>query len=243
MRVVNLFRRNWWAILYFNFKMLPFRQAVKFPFDFYGAIRFQSLRGKVELNGQVRRGQFQFGRFQYEIFHKEPTVITIDGLWKFNGSVMCMGIGSQIEIHEKAIFEMGEDIVFGARARIFIRKNVVLQNHIGFSWEVQLFDSNFHFMRNIETGMIPYINKSVFIDDHCWIGNRTTINKGTRIPAYSILAGGSMTNKNYAKDGKTHLTLAGCPAKIVAEGYERIFETEEEELCNQLNEREYKENI
>ena len=176
MRVVNLFRRNWWAILYFNFKMLPFRQAVKFPFDFYGAIRFQSLRGKVELNGQVRRGQFQFGRFQYEIFHKEPTVITIDGLWKFNGSVMCMGIGSQIEIHEKAIFEMGEDIVFGARARIFIRKNVVLQNHIRFSWEVQLFDSNFHFMRNIETGMIPYINKSVFIDDHCWIGNRTSIN-------------------------------------------------------------------
>ena len=148
MRVVNLFRRNWWAILYFNFKMLLFRQAVKFPFDFYGAIRFQSLRGKVELNGQVRRCQFQFGRFQYEIFHKEPTVITIDGLWKFNGSVMCMGIGSQIEIHEKAIFEMGEDIVFGARARIFIRKNVVLQNHIRFSWEVQLFDSNFHFMRN-----------------------------------------------------------------------------------------------
>ena len=196
MRVVNLFRRNWWAILYFNFKMLPFRQAVKFPFDFYGAIRFQSLRGKVELNGQVRRGQFQFGRFQYEIFHKEPTVITIDGLWKFNGSVMCMGIGSQIEIHEKAIFEMGEDIVFGARARIFIRKNVVLQNHIRFSWEVQLFDSNFHFMRNIETGMIPYINKSVFIDDHCWIGNRTTINKGTRIPAYSILAGGSIDRKS-----------------------------------------------
>ena len=39
-----------------------------------------------------------------------------------------------------------------------------------------------------------------------------------------------MTNKNYAKDGKTHLTLAGCPAKIVAEGYERIFETEEEEI-------------
>ena len=44
-----------------------------------------------------------------------------------------------------------------------------------------------------------------------------------------------MTNKNYAKDGKTHLTLAGCPAKIVAEGYERIFETEEEELCKKLN--------
>ena len=70
MRVVNLFRRNWWAILYFNFKMLPFRQAVKFPFDFYGAIRFQSLRGKVELNGQVRRGQFQLVVFSMRYFIK-----------------------------------------------------------------------------------------------------------------------------------------------------------------------------
>lgn len=124
MRVVNLFRRNWWAILYFNFKMLPFRQAVKFPFDFYGAIRFQSLRGKVELNGQVRRGQFQFGRFQYEIFHKEPTVITIDGLWKFNGSVMCMGIGSQIEIHEKAIFEW-EKISFSELVHVFLSEKML----------------------------------------------------------------------------------------------------------------------
>ena len=58
---------------------------------------------------------------------------------------------------------------------------------------------------------------------------------------FTIVAAGSLTNKDYVKNGKTHLTLAGCPAKVVAEGYERIFETIEGELCISMNEREYRE--
>ena len=45
MNLLNLFKRNWKAILYFNFKMLSFRQAIKFPFDFYGKIRFRERYG------------------------------------------------------------------------------------------------------------------------------------------------------------------------------------------------------
>lgn len=59
MQIKNLFKRNWFAILYFNFKMLPFRQAVRLPFDFYGKIKFQSLKGKVIINTTVSRGCFQ----------------------------------------------------------------------------------------------------------------------------------------------------------------------------------------
>lgn len=243
MQISNLFRRNWWAIFYFNFKMLPFKQAIKFPFDFYGPIRFRSLKGKVVLNGDIRRGQYQFGIFQREIFHREATIISLNGKWIFNGNIMCMGIGSQIEIHENAMLNIGQDVVFGAKARIFVRKEISIGNHVRFSWEIQLFDSNFHFMRHITTGQIPFINKNVSIGNYCWIGNRTTINKGTHIPDYSILAAGSMTNRDYTKEDKTHLTLAGCPAKVVAEGFERIFETTEELLCIQLNEREYRENL
>ena len=81
------------------------------------------------------------------------------------------------------------------------------------------------------------------IGNNCWIGNRVTVNKGTQLPNFTIVAAGSLTNKDYTKDGKTHLTLAGCPAKIVAEGYERIFETMEEDLCISLNEREYRGNL
>ena len=68
MLIKNLFKRNWFAILYFNFKMLPFRQAVGFPFDFYGKIKFQSLKGKVIINTTVSRGCFQFGFAQGALF-------------------------------------------------------------------------------------------------------------------------------------------------------------------------------
>ena len=45
----HLFVHNWWAIIYFNFKVLPFKQAIRLPFDFYGKVRFVSLKGKVSL--------------------------------------------------------------------------------------------------------------------------------------------------------------------------------------------------
>lgn len=32
--VTIIFVHNWIAILYFNFKKLPFKQAIKLPFDF-----------------------------------------------------------------------------------------------------------------------------------------------------------------------------------------------------------------
>lgn len=40
MNISNLFHRNWWAIFYFNFKMLPFSQAIKLPFDFLVLLDF-----------------------------------------------------------------------------------------------------------------------------------------------------------------------------------------------------------
>ena len=46
----KIFQHNWLAIFYFNFKMLPFKQAIKLPFDFYHHIRFENLSGKIIIN-------------------------------------------------------------------------------------------------------------------------------------------------------------------------------------------------
>lgn len=46
----KIFQHNWLAIFYFNFKMLPFKQAIKLPFDFYHQIRFENLSGKTIIN-------------------------------------------------------------------------------------------------------------------------------------------------------------------------------------------------
>jgi len=153
-----------------------------------------------------------------------------------------LGTGSTVEINEHAVLETGTDVLIAPKYRIILKKGAKIGNHVRISWEGQMFDSNFHYMRNTSTGDIPFINKNIVIGNNCWVGNRVTINKGSQLPDYTVVAAGSLTNKNYIKDGKTHLTLAGSPAKVVAEGFERIFETLEEPLCIELNEREYREN-
>ena len=45
--IKKILQHNWIAILYFNFKMLPFKQAIYLPFDIYHKIRFECLKGKI----------------------------------------------------------------------------------------------------------------------------------------------------------------------------------------------------
>lgn len=51
--VTIIFVHNWIAILYFNFKKLPFKQAIKLPFDFYYKVRFKNLKGKIIIKMKI----------------------------------------------------------------------------------------------------------------------------------------------------------------------------------------------
>ncbi len=234
MQIKNLFKRNWFAILYFNFKMLPFRQAVRLPFDFYGKIKFQSLKGKVIINTTVSRGCFQFGFAQSEIFAGAPIIISVDGALILKGKPFCLGSGSLLEIKNGATLEAGDDVLIAPRSKVIVKKHIQMGSHVHTSWEIQIMDSNFHYTRNVQTGEIAPIDKDVIIGNNVWIGNRVTINKGTVLPDHTIVASNSLCNKDYSKAGKQYITLAGMPAKIVAEGNERIFETLEPELIEEL---------
>lgn len=237
MEIKNIFRRNWFAILYFNFKVLPFKQAIKFPFDFYGKIHFRSLKGKVKINTPISRGCFQFGLAQSEIFPSEPIIIIIDGILILNGKPLCIGSGSILEIKKEAVLELGSDVLFAPRSKIMVKKYIQIGSYVHASWEFQILDSNDHYIRNIVTGEIPKREKDIFIGNNIWIGSRVTINKGTVLPDYTIVASNSLCNKDYTMYHKQYITLGGIPAKIVAEGYERVFESLEPELIKKLNKK------
>ena len=53
---LNLFRT-----IYFNFRVLPIRQALKFPFHFYGKVSFVNLSGKFEIvSDEIKFGMIVF---------------------------------------------------------------------------------------------------------------------------------------------------------------------------------------
>lgn len=48
--------------VYFNFRTLPFRQAIKFPVYIYGRVRFFMLNGRVRFeNTPIKRGMVKIG--------------------------------------------------------------------------------------------------------------------------------------------------------------------------------------
>lgn len=87
---------------------------------------------------------------------------------------------------------------FGATAAL----KLIAYHHIEFmenvlvGWDAIIMDTDFHRMRNRETGTFTKGYAPVLIGRNCWIGCRCTILKGTHLPAYCTLAAGTTIGKN-----------------------------------------------
>lgn len=234
MNILNFFKHNWPAILYFNFKMLPFKQAIKLPFDFWGKVKFVNLSGKVILDtDDIRRGMICIGLNHSTLFPSYTSTINFSGNIKFRGTAN-IGRGILIEINKNSTVSIGNNVEIGGLTKIMCQKKIIISDNISISWECQILDSDFHFIRDIETNKIKPRKMDVLIGNNVWLGNRVTINKGTVLPDFTIIASNSVCNKDYSKGGNNHIIIAGTPAKVVSEGYERVFEALEPELIKQL---------
>ena len=228
MNIINkIFAHNWFAVVYFNFKMLPFQQAIKLPFDFYRKIRFENLSGMVTLKaGVIRRGMIKFGGRGSEMYGRGTTVIDLRGNAVFHG-VTEIGHGSLLRIEEGATTSFGNEVRFGAFTKIFCAQTITFADEIDFSWECQIFDTNFHYVRNIKSGLIENLTGPVHIGSFNWFGNRVTIMKGTKTPDHFVCASNSLCNKNYLNFPQ-YSVVGGYPAKLVAMGKQRVFENLED---------------
>jgi len=237
MKLKRLFRftdHNWLAILFFNFKMLPFKQAIKLPFDFYFKVRFNDLSGRVILNcSKLRRGMFQWGFMEYEIFPNKECILSIKGTLIINAGTIVFGNGTTLLINKNAILELDEGLLVAPRTKIIVHEMIKIGSNVYVGWESQLFDTDIHYVRNTITQEIKRITDPVCIGTHCWIGNRVSICKGTKIPDYCIVASNSICDKDYSELSK-YTTIAGVPAKQVGSGSELVFESLEPELVNEL---------
>ena len=220
-----VFGHNWFAIFYFNFKMLPFYQAIKLPFDFNGSIRFGDLSGKVILtSATIGRAMVRVGGGDSDFLGKAETVVKISGTFEV-GNKVSLGAGSSLYIREGAIVKMSDDIIIGARTRIYCVDRIDIGNETRFSWECQVFDTNFHYTEDISSHTLSVLHSPITIGAHSWIGNRVSIMKGTVLPDYSIIASNSMANKDYSANG-SYCLYGGSPVKIIKQGVRRIFQKE-----------------
>lgn len=228
-RIKKLLKCNLLKTIKFNFKMLPFKQAVRMPLFFYGKTDFRSLKGKVLINGPITSGMIKVGiKDEYVDTSIGNTIWTINGTIIFNGPLKIWR-GSYFLVAKNAVLNIGSnETKLGSHLKIMCFNSITIGDCVRVAWECQIYDTSFHYLELLNrNNEIQHLSKPVVIGDRVWLGNRSTVSKGAIIPNDTIIASGSIVNKDFSQI-EPYSMLAGCPASIKGTGFRRVFDRKQE---------------
>lgn len=215
------FASNWlnpFATFYLNFRSFSFNQAIKFPVWVYGRPRLYSLNGSMKIEGKVEGGMIKFNctnmgpsnmGVQSEIINQ--------GLIIFRGKGM-IRTGNRLNIEKNAVLEIGDRFIIGDMCNFSCSLSITIGCNTRIAHRSQILDSNFHYVANMNDGVVPPIQRPIVIGRNCWICNTSTISAGAIIPDYSIITSNSLVNKNFSLI-KPYSIIGGIPAKFIRSGY------------------------
>ena len=217
--------------------MLPLGQAVKLPVCFFGKVKFHDLSGEVMIDSSIRLGMIKIGYKWRDLFPTSflPNQLWISGILIFKGGcIIGGGVGVFVQ-KKKAILEIGNNTTIGAGTLVKSMDKLVIGDYTRITGNCIIMNSNMHFVKNIDTGLIAKPYGPIVIGNHCWINSGTTITKGAIVPNYSIVARNSFLSKDYTEHGPNAF-IAGSPAKIKNNSSQRIYNLKKEaELADFFN--------
>lgn len=217
---------------WFNFKMLPFEQAIHLPILLYGKTSFRGLRGGVKIQCKnVYPFMIKIGCDNSYVATSSPKSIwTIEGTLILNGPV-CFLQGTYILIAKGAELNIGGNGTFvGSNTKIICFEKISIGNMVHITWDCQLYDTSFHYIQDVE-GNCLRLTKPIRIGNKVWIGNNTTISKGCVLPDNTIIGSHSLANKDYT-DTKGGCLLAGIPARVKIENIYRVYNEEQQSVLD-----------
>ncbi|MDT0556720.1 acyltransferase [Patiriisocius hiemis] len=229
-RVFKIIRSvNWIKTLYFNFKKLPFSEAKKLPFFFYGSVKFTNISGDFILEGPLKMGMIGFGLlFEKMTRQRGIAEINMQGKMLFKNHAH-FGKDVIIYVSKNGYCEFGDMGCLGSNVKLICTNRVVIGNWTGIGYESQLIDTNSHPMMDTNTKTHFPIEGEIKIGDYNAISNRVTIMLNTKTPNNCVIASNSLCNKDYSSLGE-NILLGGIPAKLIRNNFARDWESEKEML-------------
>ena len=202
--------------VWFNFRYLPFRQAVKLPILLYKP-RFHSCKGKVSLgDGPVRPGMVRLG------FLIETVYPNSGFLWDNRGGEVVfrggciIGNDSRIRVEEGGRLEFGDGVLCTASLKLVCHRSVTIGDKVLVGWENTIVDTDFHRIKDESGTFVGSAVAPVSIGHHSWLCSQVLTLKGTAVPPRCIVAARSVLNTGYQVPECS--LLAGAPARLRKQG-------------------------
>lgn len=201
--------------IYFNFKLLKFKEAIKLPIFLSNSVLIKKSKGNISINGKLKTGMIKIGFGDNGLFDKKKsrTIIQVNGEVIFNG-IANIGHGSKISVYENGILVFGDKFKISAESSIMCSSRISFGNDCLLSWDILLMDTDHHkIIDNIDNKVVNF-DKEIIIGSHVWIGCRCTILKGVQILDNTVIAANSCVCNIFCKK---NIIVAGNPAKIIKE--------------------------
>ena len=232
-RVKFFFSINWLKTLYFNFKMLPFAQAIQLPFYFYGRVKLSIAKGAVEIHGPIKRGMFGFGQ-HYEMTSMSKGIgeFILRGKLVVRGYVQ-FGKDCFLMVGDNAVLDLHNMAGMASDGKLICTNSITFKTFARVGSGSQIIDTDFHQMIHAETGEKYKMTAPIVIGSYNYIGRWTSLMKGTVTPDYCTVASNTLCNKDYLNLG-SHILIGGIPARILKTKIMRDWKGEHAKMMRNL---------
>lgn len=217
--------------LWFNFRFLPFKQAVKLPVWFYRP-KFYG-KGKYRIEGKVYPGMIRMGFPMVTVFREKGVVLENRGEIVFKGSVR-LGGGSGISVGSEGMLIIGDKFCNQTGGKIVCYHKVLFGDKVRLGWDVLVCDTDFHTMRSEDGSRYTKGYGPIEVMDDVWVGSYCKIFKNTVIPQKCTVGANSVISKKI-ECRPYSLIYTGSEIKVKYTGYCRDVD---DDRINYVNERE-----
>lgn len=201
-----------WKTLRFNFKYLPFRQAIKFPIVVSRHCRVRRLGGTVRIDSDIHTAMIHIGFDSVGIFDNKRS----RSIWENSGTVIfkgraILGHGTKLAVGEQATLCFGTNFSVTAESSIIAFHCIEFGDNCLLSWEVLIMDTDFHGIYSEQGTLINNVSP-VLVGNNVWVGCRSTILKGVKINDGTVIAAGSVVTRSTEE---SDCIVGGNPIKVL----------------------------
>lgn len=195
MNFIDTFKKKKWMLrslpqtIYFNFKMLPFKQACKLPIWLYKP-RFDSLSGCVKIDcpkNQLKPGMIHIGNLRNNLFPNNGCMLDIKGELTFKGTCR-FGNNTNISVGKRGKLVIEDGVSCGTSLKIACYHSISFGKDVHVGWDCLFMDTDFHSLIR-ENGTRTRGYAPIVIGEGAWLGTGCKIFKRTQIPAHCIVSG------------------------------------------------------
>ena len=193
--------------IWFNLRHLPIRQGLKLPIFVHYNTEIE-VKGTVLIEYGVRTALIRFGFHDIPSKPKVKGRLLVDGTLIFKGSAH-IGMGSVIHVEKDGELILGDNFAISGCSTINCYKKITFGRDIQFAWDDLVMDSDTHTIYD-ENGNVCNEPREIVFGDKIWIGCRSTIMKGSKIPSNCVIGACSFVSGDKFEP---NAIIVGSPAK------------------------------